>query len=585
MSFNRELMRLHRLFWLVCLLLGMTVFALSAHIVAIEWERADRATRGLEAIERLRHVMLAAEMASRERGPSNGLMGDGTAGGDPARLARLNEARVRTDIAFDVLERSLGASGHRLDAVSTAVRQALTHLDAARAETGRIAALPRDERRSEDITAAIGRMFQVIEDLSPALMRLMGEAQAAYPGASDALSGARIAAELREQAGRLGSQFTAALTARQPLRESERTEIERLRGRVEQLRQLLVQRTAAASEPAAVDAATRNMLSRYFDSAMPFVESLIARGRGDGDYGMDAAGFAARYVPDMDAIVELRDVLLEEALNEARVGHAGARAALLWITGGGVAALGLLALTLWVVHHRVVRPLEETSELIVAIAQGDLDRSVPAPRHRDEIADVLKAIGVLRENSVARRALEEERQRLVEQLRDQSNTDFLTGLPNRRGFFTLAERHLPTLQRHGHELSVALFDIDHFKRVNDSYGHAVGDAVLIEVARRCEAHCRRGDVIARYGGEEFILLMPHSDLVSAIRQAERLRTEIETTVIRIEGGDRLSVTASFGVAECVAQDDTLDPVIARADECLYRAKRQGRNRVVAQDAR
>lgn len=577
-------MRLHRLFWLVCLLLAVTVLVLSAHIVAIEWERADRASRGLEAIERLRHMLVAAEMASRERGPSNGLMGDKVPGGDPERTARLSEARARTDAAFTTLEQALDASGHRRDDVSVAVRQAVRNLAAGRDEIGRIAQLPRAERRPDDIHAAIGRMFQVIEDLSPGLMRLMNEAQAAYPRASDALSGARIAAELREQAGRLGSQFTVALTARQPLRDSERTEIERLRGRVEQLRQLLVQRTAAAPERTAVHGATQAMLSRYFGSAVPFVEALTARGRGDGDYDIDAAGFAARYVPDMDAIVELRDVLLDQALNEARVGAAEARTALFWISGGGLAALGLLGLTLWVVHHRVVRPLEETTELIVAIARGDLDRTVQAPRHRDEVADVLRAISVLRENSVARRALEDERQRLVEQLRDQSNTDFLTGLPNRRGFFTLAERQLPNLQRHGYPAAIALFDIDHFKQVNDTWGHALGDAVLGEVARRCQLHCRRGDVIARYGGEEFILLMPHCDLASATQQAERLRAEIESTVL--EAGERgvVRVTASFGVAECRLEDDTLDPVIARADECLYRAKRQGRNRVVAHDA-
>ena len=577
-------MRLHRLFWLVCLLLAVTVLVLSAHIVAIEWERADRASRGLEAIERLRHMLVAAEMASRERGPSNGLMGDRVPGGDSERVARLNEARARTDAAFHTLEQALDVSGHRRDDVSAAVRQAARDLAAGRDEIGRIARLPRAERRPDDITAAIGRMFLVIEDLSLGLTRLMNEAQAAYPRASDALSGARIAAELREQAGRLGSQFTVALTARQPLRDSERIEIERLRGRVEQLRQLLVQRTAAAPERTAIHGATHVMLSRYFGSAMPFVEALTVRGRSDGNYDIDAAGFAARYVPDMDAIVELRDVLLDQALSEARVGAVEARTALFWISGGGLAALGLLGLTLWVVHHRVVRPLEETTELIVAIARGDLDRTVPEPRHRDEVADVLRAIGVLRENSVARRALEDERQRLVEQLRDQSNTDFLTGLPNRRGFFTLAERQLPNLQRHGYPAAIALFDIDHFKLVNDTWGHALGDAVLGEVARRCQLHCRRGDVIARYGGEEFILLMPHCDLASATQQAERLRAEIESTVLEAGDAGVVKVTASFGVAECRLQDDTLDPVIARADECLYRAKRQGRNRVVAHDA-
>jgi diguanylate cyclase (GGDEF)-like protein len=326
------------------------------------------------------------------------------------------------------------------------------------------------------------------------------------------------------------------------------------------------------------------MQLRYFESAIPFVEALTAHGLDDAQYGMDAAGFAARYVPDMDSIVALRDVLMDEALDQARSGHAEARTALVWIGAGGLLTLGLLGLTLWVVHHRVVRPLEETADLLVAIAQGNLQRTVPSPRYRDEVADVLQAISVLRANSIARVALEDERQRLVEQLRDQSNTDFLTGLPNRRGFFTLAERHIPNQQRHGYPVAVALFDIDHFKQVNDGYGHVVGDAVLVEVARLCGEQSRRGDVAARYGGEEFVVLMPHTDVASAIQHAERLRSAIEALRIPLDDGGELRITASFGVAACRPDDDSLDAAIAGADECLYRAKRQGRNRVVCATA-
>lgn len=572
-------MRLHRLFWLVSLLLALTVLGLSARIVAIEWTRAQSASRGLESIERLRRVLVAAEMASRERGPSNGVMGDDLPG-ETATLARLVQARARTDDAFDELDRAVIRSGIRRLAVDAAIAEALAGLKQGRAAINRIAAQPRDERSAADISDAIARMFAVIDDLSPALTQLMDEAQAAYPDASDALIGARVAADLREYAGQLGSQFTVALTARQPLRDTERVAVERLHGRVEQLRKLLVQRTGSGRESRAVRTATDLMQIRYFDSAIPFVESIVRQGMGDARYPVDAAGFAARYVPDMDAIVGLRDVLLEEALGTARRGHADARSALAWIVTGGLITFALLGLTLWVVHHRVVRPLEDTTALIVALARGDLAREIPKPRHRDEVADVLQALTVLRDNSVARRALEDERQRLVEQLREQSNTDFLTGLPNRRGFFTLAERHLPNLVRHGYPVTLALFDIDHFKRINDTHGHAVGDCALVEIARVCQQACRRGDVIARYGGEEFIVLMPHCEIEDAAAQAERLRALIEGTEVVVSERLTLRLTASFGLAGCAPGDHALDAVIARADESLYRAKREGRNRVV-----
>lgn len=573
-------MRLHRLFWLVSLLLACAVLGLSLRIVVVEWSRAAQARSGLEAMEHLRHLLLAAEMASRERGPANGVLGDDLPG-DPAKRERLAQARARTDAAFAVLERTVGTSAAPRNEVRALIARAALQLAHAREAIDRTAALPRARRSPADISEAIGKMFAVIDDLSPALMRLTNEAVAAYPRAADALIGARIAADLREYAGQLGSQFTVALTSRQPLRDAEHVEIERLRGRVEQLRKLLVQRTEAAPDRVPVQTATATMQLRYFESAIPFVEALTAHGLDDAQYGMDAAGFAARYVPDMDSIVTLRDVLMDEALDQARSGHAEARTALVWIGAGGLLTLGLLGLTLWVVHHRVVRPLEETADLLVAIAQGNLQRTVPSPRYRDEVADVLQAISVLRANSIARVALEDERQRLVEQLRDQSNTDFLTGLPNRRGFFTLAERHIPNQQRHGYPVAVALFDIDHFKQVNDGYGHVVGDAVLVEVARLCGEQSRRGDVAARYGGEEFVVLMPHTDVASAIQHAERLRSAIEALRIPLDDGGELRITASFGVAACRPDDDSLDAAIASADECLYRAKRQGRNRVVS----
>ena len=572
-------MRLHRLFWLVSLLLACAVLGLSLRIVVVEWSRAAQARSGLEAMEHLGHLLLAAEMASRERGPANGVLGDDLPG-DPAKHERLAQARARTDAAFAVLERTVGTPSVPRNEVRALIARATLQLAHARDAIDRTAALPRARRSPAAISEAIGKMFAVIDDLSPALMRLTNEAVAAYPRAADALIGARIAADLREYAGQLGSQFTVALTARQPLRSAEHVEIERLRGRVEQLRKLLVQRTEAAPDRVAVQTATATMQLRYFESAIPFVEALTAHGLSDAQYGMDAAGFAARYVPDMDSIVALRDVLMDEALDQARSGHAEARTALVWIGAGGLLTLGLLGLTLWVVHHRVVRPLEETADLLVAIAQGNLQRTVPSPRYRDEVADVLQAISVLRANSIARVALEDERQRLVEQLRDQSNTDFLTGLPNRRGFFTLAERHIPNQQRHGYPVAIALFDIDHFKQVNDGYGHVVGDAVLVEVARLCGEQSRRGDVAARYGGEEFVVLMPHTDVASAIQHAERLRHAIEALRIPLDDGGELRITASFGVAACRPDDDSLDAAIAAADECLYRAKRQGRNRVV-----
>jgi diguanylate cyclase (GGDEF)-like protein len=157
--------------------------------------------------------------------------------------------------------------------------------------------------------------------------------------------------------------------------------------------------------------------------------------------------------------------------------------------------------------------------------------------------------------------------------------DSLTGLFNRRHLFSLAERQLAEALRHQQPLSVVMFDIDHFKKVNDNYGHAAGDKVLSILSSSVERTLRRSDSVGRYGGEEFVVLLPQTDLDSAHTLAERLRTEIAELAIDLDH-DRISVTISAGVAGLPAPqpDDRIDRLIDRADQALYLAKQNGRNR-------
>ena len=159
-----------------------------------------------------------------------------------------------------------------------------------------------------------------------------------------------------------------------------------------------------------------------------------------------------------------------------------------------------------------------------------------------------------------------------------SMTDPLTGLGNRRHFHERAAVEISERRRKGSELAVAMFDIDHFKRVNDSYGHATGDIVLQAVARRAKEWLRPADFIARIGGEEFALLLPGAGAREALAIAERIRISIAETAI-IAGDTAVAVTASFGVACFDHRVDTLDRAMSRADAALYVAKHSGRDRV------
>ncbi len=160
-----------------------------------------------------------------------------------------------------------------------------------------------------------------------------------------------------------------------------------------------------------------------------------------------------------------------------------------------------------------------------------------------------------------------------------SLTDALTGLPNRRCIVERMEQECAAAERADRPLSLLMLDIDHFKRVNDTYGHAVGDAVLTEIARRIERAKRLSDVAARFGGEEFVVLAIDTPLNAARRLGERLREAIAAEPVKV-GDVQLGVTVSIGVAEKAIGCDNLDVLIKAADDALYRAKRSGRNRVV-----
>jgi two-component system cell cycle response regulator len=160
-------------------------------------------------------------------------------------------------------------------------------------------------------------------------------------------------------------------------------------------------------------------------------------------------------------------------------------------------------------------------------------------------------------------------------------TDTLTGVYNRRYLGNHLEKALERARESGKQVSVVLFDIDHFKSVNDTHGHAVGDEVLRHVAQRVNGNLRNFDMVARYGGEEFVIVMPDTSGETAEMVAERLRDRVARDPITVAGPPgKLDVTISMGVAANSSPGDTPDDLLKRADEAMFQAKRAGRNKVI-----
>jgi diguanylate cyclase (GGDEF)-like protein len=164
----------------------------------------------------------------------------------------------------------------------------------------------------------------------------------------------------------------------------------------------------------------------------------------------------------------------------------------------------------------------------------------------------------------------------VEQL---ASTDALTDLHNRRHFFQLGSAALASARVHGHPVAAIMLDIDHFKQVNDTHGHGAGDDVIREVAARLKKVVRDSDLLGRYGGEEFALLLPGAPAEPATNLAERLRQAVAATAVPTRVGP-IPITISVGTTQLHRADKSVDDLLNRADNALYQAKQNGRNRVI-----
>jgi diguanylate cyclase (GGDEF)-like protein len=235
--------------------------------------------------------------------------------------------------------------------------------------------------------------------------------------------------------------------------------------------------------------------------------------------------------------------------------------------------VGMLTLVVMLLIERIViQPISGLTRGVVSLANGDPGD----PRNRlqvkgsDEVATLARTFNGLLEHLAAR-------QKLEAQLTHMAHHDGLTALPNRVLFRQEMERELARARR-GEAVAVLCIDLDHFKRVNDTHGHAAGDEVIRAFARLLDGPARKTDLVVRYGGEEFAVLMPETSAAQAAGFAERIRRQLEALDLRVGW----PLTASFGVAQLAAGESGAE-LVAAADRALYQAKGAGRNRVAGRD--
>lgn len=218
----------------------------------------------------------------------------------------------------------------------------------------------------------------------------------------------------------------------------------------------------------------------------------------------------------------------------------------------------------------VLRPLSRLMTGAENFGQGDLEHRITLEGN-DELAELGQVM-----NQMAIQLADHRRQ-----LEELSRRDGLTGLYNKREFIRVLQEQVERNKRYGHPFHLVMLDLDHFKNVNDTYGHLAGDEVLKTVAGAIRREARTVDHAARYGGEEMVLILPETDLPGALLTAERVRSAVAALKIPVAASKDIGITVSLGVAGLPADAASGEELIAAADQALYAAKKAGRNRVLS----
>ncbi|MCZ7488503.1 GGDEF domain-containing protein [Rhizobium rhizogenes] len=526
-------------------------------------------------LTRFETALQSAWLISAERGPANNLMG--ASAPDPKLVEGLAAARKATDDKLSELEVSFTEEIKAQPEFAKSLAETRQKLAQSREAVDRVAALPPATRSQSAMSNAILSMFKAADSVNLLRGKVARAVIKVTPEVAIDITMTGTAGVMRDRIGRLGSYVVMSLRANRQEKLGYRARFDNEMQSLLSLKASLINYTAAYLSTPQLDKAFQDMETYYFGQALRYAQNTIVIAMPSAQPSI--LEFSRNYIAGMRSSDTLRDLILAEtrARLEKRKNEAlvfGAASLLL----AAIAVLVLLRLTS-VYRTALFQPMQSVRAQIAAIAAGDLSETRCEDRVAPEVKKMFEELDFLREQLRQKGEMENQQRALAEQLRTLSETDALTGVFNRRAL-ERAVRAILSGEEQYQSLGVMIVDIDHFKSINDRYGHAMGDLALQKTAGLLRSALRKNDILARYGGEEFVVVLQDVSHATATATADRLRRLIEAQMIDEQSG--LSLTASFGVVWQEARAiNSWDELIAIADDRLYEAKRAGRNRVWA----
>ena len=548
----------------------LSLCSLSIPLIVKSYRDYNKTNQALTEIQALQAVADLANKISRERAPANKLMSSNQQ--DFAKhVLELKLYRLTVD---EQMKKTLEVLKHSnlpnldlslFDRLDEALTQGRQQVDA-------YAALPREQRNAETMDVAIRKMFNAWDRSHDVLKDVIAVSEGKDTAVSNFYVQILLLADLRDQAGRAASNVMAHVAFKQPIPETNLARSLQTRKQVMYLWELIDTLQPERDKTEEFKVLHQAVYNEFLAKGLLIVERLMNESIYHRPYYLTGTQLTEAIVDKFSTVVELQNYLLKYSVEKAIIEKHKAQNILLTTVGISLISIFAALFTMIYARKRVFSPLIQAREILFDLSHSSIR---PNPMDtKDQPANMYSlftAIQQLKQTLQQRDALEF-------RLKNIAHLDSLTGVANR---YALNE-YIKLLENQPTQFSetcLMVIDIDHFKQVNDVYGHLMGDQVIQFVAEKLKENIRTSDLLVRYGGDEFIVLIENVGMERALKIAEKIRSEIyeAKSVDNVRCPD-LKVSISIGVAIGATSWMAL---LEKADRALFQAKEQGKNKVAS----
>lgn len=556
------------------LLILMSVIILSVLLIAVpqiisNYREYSRANRALVNIQALQVFAETSNKISRERAPTNKAMSSSTAN-FPDRIKELQDYRKDVDQQINLTVETLNKAG--FTSLADQVDVQLRHdLNIARKQVDAYLALPLKERHSVQMDQVIQEMFRAWDSCRGMLQQLINHSKKNNSDVTDYASIVLILADLRDQSGRVASNIMAPLSFSEPLPEYNKARSLQTQEQVKYLWRLMDTMQIESLKTPKYLYLYGQVKTQFIDQGLPIVNRLVQESRNQQPYFLTANQLTDAIVDKFTTVVNLQKYLLETHALSARHRMESEQRQFFITLFISLLSLSVAVFTMLYTRKKLFEPLIYARNMILELSQvQERDYLGDSSIQAKEVHTLTDALDKLKEMLKQRDAFEF-------QLQNSANTDSLTGVSNRLALEVYL-KNIATQTERFQELTLIMVDIDNFKYVNDRFGHILGDSVIVEIARCLKANIAQSDLIVRFGGDEFLILIDRIQWDWALQISESILADVSQLSFNSPMfTEQLNVSVSIGVATGA---ESWEALFTRADASLFKAKAQGRNKVV-----